>query len=78
MNTFRDNLKTISKLDSEELKKMFKAINISKAAFTQWKYGRRTPRIETIKKIADYFYLTVDDILLKKIKIEYKVIVDEK
>lgn len=78
MNTFRDNLKTISKLDSEELKKMFKTINISKASFTQWKYGRRNPRIETVKKIADYFGLTLDDISFKKIKIEYKVIVDER
>lgn len=76
--TFRDNLKTISQLDSKELQNMFKTIGASPAAFTQWKYGRRTPRTETIKKIADYFNITIDDILLKKIKVEYKVIVDEK
>lgn len=74
---FRNNLKILSKLDSKELQKMFKTIGASQAAFTQWKYGRRTPRVSTIKKIADYFNLTIDDILLKEIKIKYEVIVDE-
>ena len=55
---------------------MFKTIGASPSSFTQWKYGRRTPRVSTIKKIADYFNLTIDDILIKEIKIKYEVIVD--
>lgn len=76
--TLEKNLKEIAKINSKELKVMFKEIGVSPAAFTQWKYGRRRPKVETIKKLADYFNITIDDLLLKEIKIEYKIIVDEK
>ena len=37
-----------------------KATGISTAAMTDYKKGRSKPSVDTIKKIADYFGVTVD------------------
>lgn len=37
-----------------------KATGISTAAMTDYKKGRSKPRVDTLKKIADYFGVTVD------------------
>lgn len=36
------------------------ATGITRSTFTDWKHGRSTPKIEKLKKIADYFGVTVD------------------
>lgn len=33
---------------------------IAKSTFTDWKNGRSAPKIEKLKKIADYFGVTID------------------
>lgn len=33
---------------------------IPKSTFSEWKSGRSNPKIEKLKKIADYFGVTVD------------------
>ena len=33
---------------------------IPKSTFSEWKAGRSNPKIEKMKKIADYFGVTVD------------------
>lgn len=33
---------------------------IPKSTFSEWKAGRSKPKIEKLKKIADYFGVTVD------------------
>ena len=33
---------------------------IPKSTFSEWKAGRSNPKIEKLKKIADYFGVTVD------------------
>lgn len=51
------SLRKKHKLTQEELAKR---IDISRAALSHYEKDRREPDIETIKKIADYFGVTVD------------------
>lgn len=40
--------------------KVAKSTGISTATLANWKAGRYTPKMDKIKKIADYFEVTVD------------------
>lgn len=39
--------------------KVAKATNLNRSTFTRWKNGDFTPKMETLKKIADYFGVPV-------------------
>lgn len=43
-----------------KVKDVSKATGVSPSTFTDWKAGRYTPKYEKLKKIADYFGVTVD------------------
>lgn len=43
-----------------------KETGISQTAFSNWKSGRSDPSIESLKKLAAYFEVTVDYFLSKK------------
>lgn len=40
-----------------------KETGISTATMTQWKQGRCTPKIDKIKKIAEYFGVPIEDLI---------------
>lgn len=40
--------------------KVARETGITKTVFSEWKSGRSTPKIDKLKKIADYFSVTVD------------------
>lgn len=40
-----------------------KETGISKSTFTDWKTGRSKPKIDKLKKIADYFGVSVESLL---------------
>lgn len=40
--------------------KVARETGITKSTFTEWKSGRSAPKIDKLKKIADYFAVTVD------------------
>ena len=40
-----------------------KSTGISTATLTNWKYGRYTPKIAKLQKIADYFGVPVTELL---------------
>ena len=40
--------------------KVSKATGISQQLFSDWKYGRSTPKQDKLKKIADFFGVSVD------------------
>lgn len=40
--------------------KVAKATGISNSAFTTWKSGRSKPNVEALKKLANYFGVSVD------------------
>jgi transcriptional regulator with XRE-family HTH domain len=37
-----------------------KATGIQKSTFSDWKHGRSAPKVEKLKKIADYFNVSLD------------------
>lgn len=40
-----------------------KETGIGKSTFSDWKSGRSQPKLDKIKKIADYFEISVDELL---------------
>lgn len=40
-----------------------KNTGVSTATLTNWKYGRYTPKADKLKKIADYFGVSVEELL---------------
>ena len=40
-----------------------KETGIGKSTFSDWKAGRSQPKLDKIKKIADYFGISVDEFL---------------
>lgn len=43
-----------------------KKSGVTQTALSNWKSGRSTPKVETMKKIADYFGVTVDYLMTGK------------
>lgn len=43
-----------------------KATGIGKSTFSDWKSGRSTPKMEKMKKIADYFGISVEELTGEK------------
>ena len=43
--------------------KVSKETGIAKSTFTDWKNGRSKPKVEKLKKIADFFNVTVDELI---------------
>lgn len=54
------NLRKENELTQEEFAN---AMNVSPAAVTMWETGRRTPAMNTIREIADFFNCNVDYLL---------------
>ena len=51
-----------------------KATGISKSTFSDWKSGRSKPKQEKLQKIADYFGVSVDDLMKGKNSSNIKVV----
>ena len=43
------------------------ALGIGRAAYSHYESGRREPNIEMLLKLADFFHVTVDDLLGRKV-----------
>lgn len=50
--------------------KVSKATGVSQSTLSDWKKGRITPKSDSLKKIADYFGVTVDYILTGETDVE--------
>lgn len=46
--------------------KVGKETNISSVTLSDWKFGKYTPKIDKLQKIADYFEVPIDYFLEKK------------
>lgn len=60
MSTFSNNLKTLRKLNSVSQKKLAQVLGISENSYQRYEYSTREPDIDTIKKIAEYFEISID------------------
>ena len=54
--------------------KVSKETGVTQSTLSDWKRGRSTPKSENMKKIADYFGVTVDYLMTGKANIEEKQI----
>ncbi len=55
-----------------------KKTGVTQTAISNWKSGRSTPKVETMKKIADYFGVTVDYLMTGSgIDIQQNIMTDE-
>lgn len=57
---FSDKLKELRKNKGMYQKDLADALSISKGAIAMWETGKRTPDIEMLKRIAEYFQVSVD------------------
>lgn len=48
--------------------KLAQEINVHRSTFTDWKYGKSEPKGKKLRKIADYFEVSVDYLLTGKEK----------
>ena len=55
-----------------------KKTGVTQTALSNWKSGRSTPKVETMKKIADYFGVTVDYLMTgSSIDIQQNIMTDQ-
>ncbi len=55
-----DKLKKLRKENGIYQKDLAEALSVSKSTIAMWETGNRLPDIETVKRIADYFGVTVE------------------
>lgn len=58
-----DNLKKLRIANKKTQKQVAEYLNITREAYTQYENGKREPDIETLKKLADYFNVSIDLLL---------------
>ncbi len=63
MNTLGDELKQLRKKRKLTQKELSDVLNIKRATLANWETGRSIPDIAMIKRIADFFDITVDFLL---------------
>ena len=57
------SLKELRKLNGLYQKDLASLLNLSEAAISQYESGRREPDIQTLCLLADYFKITVDELI---------------
>lgn len=62
-NMFAEKLKTLRGKKSLTQEEFAREINVTKGAVAMWETGKRTPDLTMIKKIAEYFDITVDELI---------------
>lgn len=67
MNYFSCNLKTLRKEKKLSQPELAKAINVSKGMISFWENGIYEPTASNIIKIAEFFGITIDELLLTEI-----------
>lgn len=63
--TFGQRLKELRKQSNISQAELAKAINRSRPTIAGYEIGDRLPDIETLKKISEYFNVSIDDLLCK-------------
>lgn len=63
MNNFKNNLKELRKEMNVKQKDLAKAIGVLERTVSYWENGERECDFDTLIKIADFFGVTVDDLL---------------
>lgn len=67
-NMFADRLKQLRNEKGITQVEFAKIFNISSGTIAMWETGRRTPDVDMLGRIADYFDVTVDYLLFDKVE----------
>jgi len=72
--TFRINLALLKSLSGKSAETLSKELGFEKGyRFFNLEYGRTgAPKLEEVMAIAKYFNITIDDLLYKRAKVEFK------
>lgn len=60
---FFDKFDSLCRAHGKSANGVAKELGLSSGVVTTWKQNKTTPRHTTIKKIADYFHMSVDDLM---------------
>ena len=60
---FKENLKFLRENNNISQKKLADAIGVAQSSVNYWEKGKRTPSVEAVQKIADYFNVSLPDLL---------------
>ncbi len=60
MLTLLDRIRELMEQSGINAKQLTTELGISNSSFTDWKKGKGHPSLETVKKIADYFNVSID------------------
>ncbi len=66
-NTFGINLKTLRLLKNISQRQLGNDLNVCNQTISFWENGSREPDLDTLIKIAKYFEVSIDSLLLEKI-----------
>ena len=68
---FCENLKELRKINKLDQKDFAKILNISPKTISHWETGYTEPSISQLIAIANYFDVTLDDLVDRKYKLKY-------
>ena len=63
---FSENLKNLRKANKLDQNKLANAINVSSKTISHWETGYTEPSINQLIMLANYFDVTIDDLVDKK------------
>ena len=66
---FCENLREVRKINNLDQKKFAKILNISPKTISHWETGYTEPSISQLIAIANYFDVTLDDLVDRKYKL---------
>ncbi|MDO4479035.1 MAG: helix-turn-helix transcriptional regulator [Lachnospiraceae bacterium] len=61
--TFGEKLKQLRERQGLSQEKLSEKLNVSRQVITKWENGTGIPRIENLKALADFFHVTIDELL---------------
>ncbi|MCL2755438.1 MAG: helix-turn-helix domain-containing protein [Firmicutes bacterium] len=63
MNQFKERLKELRAERSLKQSEVARELNIQEPTYSSWEQGRREPNIDTILRLAEFFDVTVGQLL---------------
>lgn len=60
---FADKMKQLRERKGISQEKLAEELGVSRQVITKWENGAGTPKIENLKALADYFHVTLDELL---------------
>ena len=77
MPTLYDNLQILLDKYDKNASQLSKATGITKSSFTHWKKSGFNPNLKHIILIADYFGVSIDEVIGHKVKVSNSVLIDQ-